>query len=243
MVGGHVTLDRRIVSDRGRERILVVEDDGGLAEVVTEFLVSEGFEVVGACDGREGLAALERISVDLILVDLLMPGVGRMELCREVRTSSTWVPILVMTALSGLDERLEAFALGVDDFLVKPFSLRELVARVGALTRRGRDLRPPMLTVGTLTFDPLRRVLWRSGEEIQLSPREVDLLECLLLRPGLIVSRRQLERSVWGGGQAVSNNLIDQYIARIRRKIDQPFEEIEIETVHSLGFRLRVAAR
>ena len=221
-------------------KVLVIEDDVVLASVIRSYLSEEGFQAECTHDGASGLELLRQGTFDLAVIDILMPKMTGLEICEAIRQLNTWMPLILITALSGINEKLQGFNAGADDYIVKPFSLAELAARINANIRRGKKVRPAMLTAGSLSFDPLTRQVWNYGFEIELARREADLFECLIRKAGYVVARRQLLLSVWGSEDAVASNIIDQYVNRLRRKLDKPFGTKSIDTLHSLGYRLRV---
>ncbi len=220
-------------------RILVVEDDQDLLSALVQCLEEEQFEVRARTDGIGALDLIESEDIDILVLDLMLPFIGGLELCRRIRQRQTWIPIIMITALGDLGEKLAGFEVGADDYIAKPFPLSEFVARVKAIHRRGNILRPPFLEVGDITMDPLSRQAWRGDVDLELAPRESELLEMFLRRPGLVITRRSILQTVWSGDQDVSENIIDQYIGLLRKKIDRPFGRSDIETVHGLGYKLK----
>ncbi len=231
-------------------RILVVEDDDELLSALEQHLMEEGYAVEVASDGERALALLlERAArarldrIDAVVLDLLIPGLNGREVCYRLRAADCWVPVLMATAYGELEDRIAGFHDGADDYLVKPFSLAELTVRLRALLRRSQA---PAEGEGTLAVGDLRLDLdtqksWRGSEEIRLSQREFALLRVLMLHAGIVLSRQTIVAAVWGREASVSTNLLDQYIARLRRKIDQPFARSDLETLPRVGYRLRGA--
>ncbi len=222
--------------------VLVVEDDPEMAQLLEQALIDagHGVEVVG-----DGVAAVEAAlgrPFAAVVLDRLLPGLDGAEVCRRIRAQERRVPVLMLTALGGVEDRVEGLDAGADDYLVKPFSLAEFLARMRALVRRGDQLRPAPLRVGELRFDPLQRRAWRGEAAIELSPREADLLELFLSGPGVVLSRQTIRAQVWGGEGGGASNLVDQQIRHLREKIDRPFGRADLETVHRLGYRLRTPA-
>jgi two-component system OmpR family response regulator len=220
--------------------ILLVEDDGELADAIAAFLGSRGRRVVVARSGVRASRLLRAETFDAVLLDLLLPEADGIEICRQVRARDRWTPILILTALGAVDARLAGFQAGADDYLVKPFALAELDARVAVHLRRSRQARFGVVADGLFTLDTVSRRAWMRQEQLPLSEREFAVLRVLVERGGYVVSRTSLLTAVWGDAQ-VDQNIVEQYIRRIRRKLaDQGVPEA-IETVHGLGYRLRRA--
>ena len=227
-------------------RILVVEDDEELLSVLGRHLGEEGFVVETARDGEEALALLlERhrdggpSPIGAVVLDLLLPVLNGREVCHRLRAAGCWVPVVMATAFGELDDRLQGFHEGADDYLVKPFSLAELVVRLRAVMRRRAGEPEETIDVGDLRLDVASRRVWRAGVEVLLTPRELSLLELLMRRPGIVLTRDTIVAAVWGRGAGASPNLLDQYVARLRRKLDAPFGRADIETVPRVGYRLK----
>jgi DNA-binding response OmpR family regulator len=215
-------------------RLLVVEDEDAIAVPLAEGLRREGFEVTRVATGGEALAAAEP---DLVLLDLRLPDIDGLTVCRELRARSD-VPIIVVTAKGEEIDRVVGLELGADDYVVKPFGLRELIARIRAVSRRagGRDEAPSSLVVGELEVDVRARRALLDGEEVQLTPKEFDLLTVLAREPGAVVSRQRLLEEVWHTSWYGSGKTIDVHVASLRRKLGDP---AWIETVRGIGLRLR----
>jgi two-component system, OmpR family, response regulator RegX3 len=213
-------------------RVLVVEDEDAIAEPLAEGLTREGFEVVRAKTGGEALATAE---ADVILLDLRLPDMDGLDVCRRVRERSG-VPIIVVTARGEEADRVVGLELGADDYVVKPFGLRELIARIRAVTRRTHDRSPDApLRIGALEVDTRARRVHMDGRELELTPKEFDLLAALARDPGAAVSRRRLLEEVWDTTWYGSTKTIDVHVAALRRKLGDPGL---IETVRGIGFRL-----
>ncbi len=230
------------VSGRCSASLLVVEDDEELLSATCRHLRDEGFAVEAAYDGEEALARLLSPgphAVDAVVLDLLLPGLNGREVCYRLRAAGCWVPVIMATAFGELEDRLQGFRDGADDYLVKPFSLAELTVRLQAILRRGGGASQSILQVGNLRIDLLAHRATRGDDEIRLSPREIALLELFMRRPGLVLSRETIAASVWGRRDGVSANLLEQYVARLRRKLDAPDGRSEIETIPRVGYRLR----
>ncbi len=229
-------------------RILVVEDDRELASVLRRYLTDEGFTADVVDDGEWAVGMLTTVDcpIDAVVLDLMLPGISGREVCQRVRAAGRWVPIVMVTALGDTGDRVQGFADGADDYLAKPFSLRELVMRLRAVLRRtggwGAASAAPtaVLEVGDLRLDLLHRRCWRAGAELALAPREFEVLEYFMRRPGLVISRRGILAGVWGTDATVSPNTVDQYLALLRRKIDTPFGRSDLETLPRVGYRLRL---
>ena len=216
-------------------RVLVVEDEAKLAELLRRGLRREGMGVDVASDGEQGLVRATATDYDLILLDLMLPGMDGIEICRRLREQSVWSPTLMLTARDGVADRVEGLDAGADDYLVKPFSFEELLARIRALMRRAAPPRPPVLTVGELRLDPASHRVWRRGHELTLTSREFALLEMFMRNPGRVLSRFELLEHVWDASYEHRSNVIEVYIGYLRDKLDRD----AIETVRGAGYRLR----
>ena len=223
-------------------RLLVVEDDPQVRAMLTRALRYEGFEVAAACDGAEAMASLRAARPDLLLLDLLLPDADGVELCGRLRDEGDIVPILMLTARDTVSDRVAGFEAGADDYLVKPFSTAELVARVRALLRRARD-RPAPTTrrVGDLELDATTHEVRRAGRTLRLTRREFDLLALFLDHPGTVLARERLLTEAWGYHSPVETNAIDVYVGYLRRKLEEGGEPRVIHTVRGVGYVLREA--
>lgn len=219
-------------------RVLMVEDETRLARAVGDGLTAEGFVVDVANDGHDGLAAALSRDYDAIVLDIMLPGVNGYEICRSLREAEVWTPILMLTAKDGEYDQLDAFDLGADDYLTKPFSFILLVARLRALIRRGAPPRPAVIHLGDLSLDPAARVVRRADTTIDLTPREFGLLLFLMRRAGEVVSKLEILQNVWDANYEGDENVVEVYIGYLRRKIDQPFARQTIQTVRGMGYRL-----
>jgi len=219
-------------------RVLLVEDEVRLAETIRRGLVAEGFVVDVAHDGLTGLEEAETTPYDVIVLDIMLPRLNGYDVCRRLREAKNWTPILMLTAKDGDLDQVDAFDLGADDFLTKPFSFVVLVARLRALVRRGAPERPAQLEAGDLTLDPGTRVVRRGGTEVSLTPREFGLLQYLLRHRGDVVSKTEILESVWDLNYDGDDNVVEVYVGYLRRKIDQPFGRLAITTVRGAGYRL-----
>jgi DNA-binding response OmpR family regulator len=219
-------------------RILMVEDEVGLAETIREGLTGEGFAVDVMHNGPDGLWAGTEHPYDVIVLDIMLPGLNGYEVCRQLRARQVWTPILMLTAKDGEYDQADALDLGADDYLTKPFSFVVLIARLRALTRRGAPQRPAILTAGDLSLDPARRRVARGQTEIAVTAREFALLEFLMRHTGDVVSKRALIDNVWDMHFDGDQNIVEVYVGYLRRKIDQPYGRNAIETVRGAGYRL-----
>jgi DNA-binding response OmpR family regulator len=219
-------------------RVLLVEDEVRLAENVCRGLSAEGFVVDVAHDGTRGLFHAEVKSYDVVVLDIMLPGLNGYEVCRRMRAAGVWTPVLMLTAKDGEYDQADALDLGADDYLTKPFSFLILVARLRSLVRRGAPVRPVVLRAGDLTLDPASRGVHRGDEEIVLTPREFGLLQYLLRHRGDVVSKTEILESVWDANYDGDDNIVEVYVGYLRRKIDQPYGRRTIETVRGMGYRL-----
>jgi two-component system OmpR family response regulator len=219
-------------------RVLVVEDDKRLAAAVKRGLETEGYAVDVALDGTDGKWLASEQDYDAIVLDIMLPGINGFRLCKEIRDAGNWTPILMLTAKRGEYDEAEALDTGADDFLSKPFSFVVLLARLRALLRRGGRERPAVLEVGDLQLDPAARRVSRGGKEVHLTTREFAVLEYLVRNAGTVVEKRDLLGHVWDFDFEGDPNIVEVYIGRIRRKIDEPFGVSSIETVRGAGYRI-----
>ncbi len=223
--------------------MLVVDDEEAIAEAVRARLESEGYRVRVARDGREALNAVEADRPDLVVLDLMLPGMDGLEVCREIQRRD-WIPILMLTARTDEADKVAGFAVGADDYLTKPFSLRELAARVRAILRRveraRREGSDGVVMRFDLSIDPERRRVLQAGQEVALTPLEFDILLTLARQPGLVLSREQLMERVWGYRDHAGGRVVDSHVARIRRKLgDEAAESRYIRTIHWVGYAFR----
>jgi len=220
-------------------RVLVVDDEAKLANLIQRRLQREG---VGVDIAGSGEAAIDRAGAteyDAIVLDLMLPGVDGFETCRRLRAEGVWSPTLMLTARNDVEDRIRGLDSGADDYMIKPFSLEELLARLRALTRRGAPPRPTVLEVGDLRLDPASRRTWRGEVELSLTSREFSLLETLMRHPGAVVGRFDLLEHVWDQSYENRSNVIEVYIGYLRDKVDRPFGRRSLETVRGAGYRLR----
>ncbi len=215
-------------------RILVVDDDAGVRRMLERSLEADGFEVEAAADGGRALVALERRVPDLILLDVAMPGIDGLAVSRRVRAKGLGLPILLLTARDGVPDRVAGLDAGADDYLIKPFAPEELRARVRALLRRGREP-AELLAFDDLSLEPATGEASRGGRDLELTPREAELLALLLRNSRTVVSRETALAEVWGDGGSGSENVVDRYVAYLRRKLGDP---PLIRTVRGMGFMI-----
>jgi two-component system, OmpR family, response regulator len=220
-------------------RVLIVEDEAKMAGLLGRGLEREGMAVDLAVDGEEGLWRAEAVEYDAIVLDLMLPGIDGLEVCRRLREAGVWSPILMLTARDAVRDRIAGLDRGADDYLTKPFSYAELLARLRAIVRRGRPERPTDLRAGDLRLDPATRQAWRGKDEMVLSAKEFALLETFMRRPGEVLSRFQLLEHAWDYEYESRSNIVDSYVRFLRDKIDRPFGVESIETVRGVGYRLR----
>ena len=224
-------------------KVLVVEDEPRLARTLEVGLSAEGFVVVIAATGTEGLWITAEQQFDVVVLDIMLPGLNGYEVLRRLRAGDNWTPVLMLTAKDGEFEQADAFDLGADDYLTKPFSFIVLVARLRALMRRGAPERPAVLSAGTLTLDPARRVVQRGGTPIDLTAREFGLLEYLMRNKDTVVTKTQILQHVWDAHHCGPDNVVEVYVGYLRRKIDGPFGTHTIETLRGVGYRLDSESR
>jgi two-component system OmpR family response regulator len=222
-------------------RVLVVEDDAALAAAIRRGLRAEGVIADVAARGEDALWMAGATEFDVLVLDLMLPGIDGFEACRRLREEGVWTPILMLTARDSVEDRVRGLDQGADDYLTKPFSLAELLARLRALTRRGPVERPAELEVGDLRLNPATRQAWRGDAEIQLSAKEFALLETFMRRPGQVLSPYQLLEHAWDYDYENRSNVVQVYVRYLREKIDRPFGVESIETVRGAGYRLRKA--
>jgi two-component system OmpR family response regulator len=222
-------------------RVLVVEDEVSLAETIRDGLGRDGFTVDLTHDGVEGLwtaAESPHGAYDVIVLDIMLPKLNGYEVCRELRKRGVWTPVLMLTAKDGEYDQADAFDLGADDYLIKPFSFVVLIARLRALVRRGAPERPVVLSAGDLTLDASERRVARGGTPIAVTPREFALLEFLLRNRGHAVTKTAIIENVWDANFNGDPNIVEVYVGYLRKKIDHPFGRTAIETVRGAGYRL-----
>ncbi|WP_141863416.1 response regulator transcription factor [Arthrobacter sp. SLBN-53] len=219
-------------------RVLIVEDEPRLSSTLAIGLRAEGFVVVEAANGVDGLWQATENDFDVVVLDIMLPGLNGYEVLRRMRAKSVWTPVLMLTAKDGEYDQTDAFDLGADDYLTKPFSFIVLVARLKALVRRAAPHQPPVLTAGTLSVDPGRRTVQRGDKALSLTPREFGLLEYLMRNKNVAVTKADILHNVWDAHYDGPDNVVEVYIGYVRRKIDIPFGTSTIETIRGVGYRL-----
>ena len=222
-----------------RMRILIIEDDPKLTAMLSRGLREHGFVVSHASDGREGLASLLKEDYDAVVLDILLPGLNGFEILRESRQGGRNVPVLVLTSRTAVEDRVRGLDLGADDYLAKPFAFAELLARLRAITRRPSTAPRSVLSVADLELDTVRHEVRRSGERVELSPREFALLEYLLRRKDIVVTRDMILQNVWDTDYDGGSNIVEVYINYLRRKLDHGHSPKLIHTVRGAGYVLR----
>jgi two-component system OmpR family response regulator len=219
-------------------RLLLVEDERPLAAALEEALRADGWVVDRASDGRDGLRMAVAAPYDVVVLDIMLPGLNGYDVLKHLRRRRVWSPVLMLSAKDGEFDQTDAFELGADDYVTKPFSTPVLLARLQALARRGAPERPVALTVGGLTLDPTTRRVTRGGREIQLTAREYSLLHHLMRKAGQVQSKTEILENVWDSDYPGADNVVEVYIGYLRRKIDAPFASKSLETVRGMGYRL-----
>jgi two-component system, OmpR family, response regulator len=220
-------------------RVLIVEDDPKMAGLLRRGLVDEGHAADVAGSGDDALWMAQSVEYDAIVLDVMLPGMDGFAVCRQFRRDSVWSPVLMLTARDAVEDRVAGLDAGADDYLPKPFSFAELLARLRALTRRGAAERPTVVEVGDLRLDPAARRVWRGETEIDLSAKEFALLEAFVQRPDQVLSRDRLLEHAWDFAYEARSNVVDVYVRYLREKIDRPFGRSTLETVRGMGYRLR----
>jgi two-component system OmpR family response regulator len=220
-------------------RTLVVEDEPEMAAVLRSGLVEAGFAVDVAGSGAEGIWLASEQPYDVMVLDLGLPDIDGLAALSQLRGRGCWTPVLVLTARDGVPDRVAGLDGGADDYVIKPFAFAELVARMRALVRRGAAPRPVLLEVGNLRLDPARREVHLRTTPLRLTPREFAVLECLMRAAGQVVSKTQLLEKVWDFAFEPESNVVEVYVANLRRKIDPPGGGSVVETVRGFGYRLR----
>ena len=220
-------------------RALVVEDEPKMAALIRRGLVEEGYAADVASTGEDALWMAGATAYDAIVLDVMLPDLDGFGVCRQLRAGGVWSPVLMLTARDGVDDRVAGLDSGADDYLTKPFSFAELLARLRALTRRGLGERHAVLQVGSLRLDPATRQVWRGDVPVELSVKEFALLETFMRRPGHVLSRFDLLDHAWDDGYENRSNIVDVYVGYLRAKLDRPFGRRSIETVRGAGYRLR----
>ncbi|MFL5868838.1 MAG: response regulator transcription factor [Thermoleophilaceae bacterium] len=220
-------------------RVLVVEDEVKMASLIRRGLREEGLSADVAVKGEDALWMAQATEYEAIVLDVMLPGLDGFETCSRLREAGVWSPVLILTARDAVEDRVAGLDGGADDYLIKPFSFAELLARLRALVRRGPIERPVMLEVGGLKLDPATRRVWRGEAEVALSSKEFSLLEAFMRHPGEVLSRYRLLEHAWDYDYENRSNVIDVYVRYLREKVDRPFDVESIETVRGAGYRMR----
>ncbi len=219
-------------------RVLVVEDEPKLAGLLKRGLMSHGLAVDLADSGEDAVWRAVASAYDAIILDVVLPGMDGFTTCKHLRDDGVASPVLMLTALDAVADRIRGLDSGADDYLPKPFAFGELLARLRALARRSGTDRSPLLHVGDLRLDPASHEVWRRDVTVQLTPKEFALLEALMRRPGQVLSRYALLESAWDDAYENRSNVIDVYVGYLREKVDRPFGTNSIQTVRGIGYRL-----
>jgi two-component system, OmpR family, response regulator len=220
-------------------RVLVVEDEPRMAALLERGLEEAGYAVDVAANGEDGVWMATENPYDAVVLDVLLPDVDGFSVCRRIRAAGRWAPVLMLTARDAVPDRVEGLDAGADDYLTKPFSYEELLARIRALVRRGAHERPAVLSVGDLTLDPATKMVRRGDRSVDLTAKEFAMLECFMRHPGEVLTRTQLLEHVWDFAYECDSNVIDVYVRYLREKVDRPFGRQSLETVRGTGYRLR----
>lgn len=210
-----------------------------MASLLRRGMREEGLSADVAIRGEDAVWMAAATEYDAVVLDVMLPDIDGFETCRRLRARGVWIPVLMLTARDAVEDRVAGLDTGADDYMTKPFSLAELLARLRALVRRGAGERPVELQVGDLRLDPASRQVWRGEREIQLSAKEFALLETFMRRPGQVLDRHQLLEHAWEYEYERRSNVVDVYVRYIREKVDRPFGRDSIETVRGSGYRLR----
>jgi two-component system, OmpR family, response regulator len=229
----------QVAGDHALVRVLVVEDDVRMAAAMRRALRGAGVVADVAINGADAMWMVRAADYDVVVLDVMLPDFDGFEACRRMREQQIWVPIIMLTARDAVEDRVRGLDDGADDYLTKPFSLAELLARLRAVSRRGTIERPTVVEVGDLRLDPATRQVWRRDRQIELSAREFALLEAFMSRPGQVLSQSQLLEAAWDLGYERRSNVVEVYVRYLREKIDRPFGVRSIETVRGIGYRLR----
>ena len=219
--------------------ILVVEDEPKISKFLKKGLETEGYLVDAAMDGEEGLRLAQTNDYDAVVLDLMLPKLDGMSVCRELRASEVLTPILMLTARDGVSDRVTGLDVGADDYLTKPFAFEEFLARLRALVRRGGSSTPPVLQISDLTLNPATHTVERSGDALDLSPTEFRLLHYLMMNAGRALPRTLIEEHVWGSQFDRFTNTVDVYISKLRSKVDKDRDIQLIRTVRNIGYTIK----
>jgi two-component system, OmpR family, response regulator len=220
-------------------RVLVIDDEPKLSALVARALREEGHAADVAAEGSEALWMAQAAPYDAIVLDVMLPGIDGFEILRRLRANQVWTPVLMLTARDAITDRVGGLDAGADDYLTKPFSFDELLARIRAVARRGPVERPTVIELGDLRLDPAGRRAWRGTSELNLTAREFAILELFMRRPGQVLTRLQLLDGAWDMAFESRSNIVDVYVRYLREKVDRPFGRSSIETVRGVGYRMR----
>ena len=220
-------------------RLLVVEDQKDLNEIIVRKLTNEHYSVDACYTGNDALDFIRCAEYDGIILDIMLPGITGIGVLREMRASGNNTPVLLLTAMGTVEDRVAGLDAGADDYLVKPFDFNELLARVRAIVRRGGERAGNVMTSGDLTLDSASRTVIRGGQEIKLTAKEFDILEYLMQNQGRVLSRDKLSNHIWNYDYDGGSNVIDVYMYHLRRKIDRDFDEMKIQTVKGAGYMIK----
>lgn len=220
-------------------RLLVVEDQKDLNEIIVRKLTNEHYSVDACYTGNDALDFIRCAEYDGIILDIMLPGITGIGVLREMRASGNNTPVLLLTAMGTVEDRVAGLDAGADDYLVKPFDFNELLARVRAIVRRGGERAGNVMTSGDLTLDSASRIVTRGGQEIKLTAKEFDILEYLMQNQGRVLSRDKLSNHIWNYDYNGGSNVIDVYMYHLRRKIDRDFDEKKIQTVKGAGYMIK----
>jgi two-component system, OmpR family, response regulator len=223
-------------------RVLIVEDQPRMASLLRRGIREGGHAADVAATGEEALDLAATTAYEAVVLDVMLPGIDGFETCRRLREAGVWVPVLILTARDSVADRVAGLDGGADDYLVKPFSFAELLARLRALVRRTPEARPAVLEAGGVRLDPASRRVWRGEVEVALSPKEFALLDALMRRPDEVLSRYELLEHAWDYDYENRSNVVDVHVRRLRQKLDERFGVETIETVRGVGYRLRSEA-
>jgi len=219
--------------------ILVVEDEIKISKFIRKGLEMEHYTVDTAYDGEEALEKVQINNYDIIILDIMIPKINGIEVCRKIRENKIDTPVIMLTAKDTIDDRVKGLDVGADDYLTKPFAFGELVARIRALLRREKMVKPTKLEIGDLTLDPQTHEVHRGGKEIPLSSKEYKLLDYMMRRPGHVCTRTMIGEHIWGYNFTDDSNVIDVYISYLRKKIDSGFKTRLLHTVRDVGYKIQ----
>jgi len=219
-------------------RVLIIEDERKLSNIVRKGLIEEGFAVDQAFDGEEGQYLAESESYDLIILDVMLPKINGLDVCRSLRSKKIMIPILMLTAKTTVEDKVEGLNVGADDYLSKPFAFTELKARLQALLRRSHNQTQTTLQVEDLEVDPVKHTAKRGNKTISLTPKEFSILEFLLRHKGEVVTRTQITEHVWDYNFDALSNVVDVFVATLRKKVDSGFKSKIIQTIHGVGYKI-----